>query len=662
MCFRIYFVMSLRYRLAAFICCCLPLFSVAQSQNVAKTPRVLFLLDGSSSMAESWATDRSRFKQAGHFILALMDSMQQANESVEFGLRVFGHQYPSQEKNCYDTKREVAFFKGNRGQMQLRLESLHGYGVSPIAFSLSEAAAEDFVDERNYAYSIVLVTDGGESCGGDICKVVDNLLQRKIFFRPYIVSLVDYAPLRDLYACLGTFLTLSKEAEMPKTIHTIVDAHREGFERAKTGTVIPVLSTGNAIKKEVTPAEKPVIQPVEVTAIPAPRDKTIVKRIRVPLILKKINIGSEELPTPQKVTVPPFVLSKMDAPEEIVPVKTSPVIVKEIIPERKKENVFARLPFARLNTRFPVNTLAPGPKKLVVPAFVLSKMDPPPPAVETTAVVPPPPVKKPEVPAHKPPVTDKSASPYRAEKTTAEETLLEVYFTDGQGKFYTTSPQVQLSDAVTGKPVHKFYRTVNPDGNPDPQRVPAGTYNLTVVGSDRTFIKSLVVLQQMKTKIVITVSSGSLQFAYQSSSSRKNLDKYYAIVKRNFEPLPVVKQRCDTILPYPPGNYHIEINTLPPSARSVDLSFGTLVVIGIDEPGILQFKNTTRLGKVVLFYQLGDKFLPFYTIDINGDVSQQGVELKPGIYEVHYFMGLGEPEKILVFHVYSNKLTAIELE
>jgi hypothetical protein len=46
----------------------------------------------------------------------------------------------------------------------------------------------------------------------------------------------------------------------------------------------------------------------------------------------------------------------------------------------------------------------------------------------------------------------------------------------------------------------------------------------------------------------------------------------------------MIEQRCDTILPYPPGNYHVEINTMPVSVRSLDLNFGEIKELGIDVP------------------------------------------------------------------------------
>lgn len=687
--------MRLFIRLFVFITFFLPFLGFAQQNDGSKIPRVLILLDGSSSMSEDWAPGKTRFQQAGKFILSLIDSLSQANSEVQFGLRVFGHQYPAQDKNCFDTKREIMFARDNTVQMEARLEALRGYGVSPIAYSLSEAAMEDFENEAKYAYSIILVTDGGESCGGDICKVVNDLLQRKIFFRPYIVSLVDYAPLKELYNCLGTFLTVSKEPEMPKTISVITNAHREGFDRAKTGKVIAVMPVQKkqdtilvpfTVKKEDPPKKieepkKPVVLPKKDTVavipekpkeVPKPalqvRDKRTIALLRLKTKLKVYKTIVIDPPNPRLMVVPPFQMSTIgDAPKvEIVTPPTPP-------PQpRKQEKVFKPLRFSKRKPLQSVLVVIPTPKKLVVPPFVLSKFEPIVAANSDTIVIPitirkevtkpvVKPVMKPVINTTAKPVVKKEETPFVVEKTPSAETEVEVFFTDGNGKFYSTTPQILLSDPKTGKDVHTFYRTVNPDGNPDPIKVQSGSYNLSVVGSDRTFLKGVEIAPNMKNKIVITVGMGSLQFVWKTGDPKKPVDKYQAQVKRNFVPQPMVQQDCDTVLPYPPGNYHIEVNTLPVSVRSVDLAFGAVVIIPIDVPGTIQFTNTNPLGKVTLYYPLGDRYVQFYKMEINGNPALQSVEVKPGPYEVHYSLGPGLPEKVFKFQIKSNETVVAEL-
>lgn len=693
------------FRCLFLLFCVLSLQVAAQPSDKSKTPRVLILLDGSSSMSEDWLPGKTRFQQAGKFILQLIDSLSQANEQVQFGLRVFGHQYPAQDKNCYDTKREIMFARDNTVQMQARLEALRGYGVSPIAYSLSEAAMEDFENETKYAYSIILVTDGGESCGGDICKVVNDLLQRKIFFRPYIVSLLDYAPLKDLYNCLGTFLTVSKESEAPPVIAKITEAHREGFDRAKTGKIISVMpdykkpdtitipitikkeelpkkpiEPAPPVKKETVVAIKPKEEPKKpevLIAKPAEpplqvRDRRVLETLKLKTKLKVYKTIVVDPPSPQYMAVAPFLLSSIgDAPKiDIVP---PPITPKLVVPERKPEKELTPLKFSKRKSAQSVLVVMPTPKKLQVPPMELSPFEPIALVIPDTIVIPitikkeePRPVVKPMV---KPsittavkPILKKEETPYVVEKTPAAETQVEIFFTDGNGKFYATTPQILLSDPQTGKDVHTFYRTVNAEGNPDAVKAPTGSFNLSVVGSDRTFLKGVEIAPNMKNKIVITVGMGSLQFVWKTGNKKRPVSKYFAQVKRNFVPQPMIEQRCDTILPYPPGNYHVEINTMPVSVRSLDLNFGEIKELGIDVPGTVRFTNTNSLGKASLYYPLGDRYVQFWQMNITGNPSSQVLELKPGPYEAHYSPAPGLPEKVFKFQIKSDETVLVELQ
>ena len=221
-------------------------------------PRILFLVDGSSSMLETWQTNQIRFKAAGKIIDQIVDSIYKVNPNVEFGLRVYGHQHTAQENNCFDTKLEVPFGKSNATQLYLRMASLKPLGVSPIAYSLKEAAENDLINTSNYNYSLILITDGGESCNGNICEVVKLLIEKKIKFQPYIIGLINYQPLELQYACLGTYLKVTTDAEATQATNTILDAYKPKFlvPELKTTTAEDYLSDLKANMNEIKPINR----------------------------------------------------------------------------------------------------------------------------------------------------------------------------------------------------------------------------------------------------------------------------------------------------------------------------------------------------------------------------------------------------------------------
>jgi|GEM_PF-2645792 len=158
------------------LCLSLLFSTVLTFADSLKGRRVLFLLDGSSSMSVPYANGQTRFQKAAATILSIMDSISAKEKNVEFALRVYGHQHPAQEKNCFDSKMEVPFSKDNRAQMELRLESLKPIGISPLTFSLRQISENDLAGE--FQYSIIIIADGGESCGGNICVAAEGLKQK----------------------------------------------------------------------------------------------------------------------------------------------------------------------------------------------------------------------------------------------------------------------------------------------------------------------------------------------------------------------------------------------------------------------------------------------------------------------------------------------------
>lgn len=588
-----------------------------------KQPRILILMDGSSSMLQPWNGKVQRFEAAAQVVSTLMDSIYKVNNQVEFALRVYGHQYPAQENNCTDTRREVMFSKDNYAQMSLRMASIHPRGVSPIAYALKEAATNDLENELYNAYSIILVTDGGESCNGDICSVVQTLIARKIFFKPYIISMVDYAPLKNQYTCLGNFLTVAKQQDIAPTVTTIVDDYRPLLK-------LPIIKPTAIIPKE----NKPDIRSVDIPKwIP---DRTPVNTLKV-VVKDNMPEMYHYNPVLQPTQQPDLPMAKIEK-EKVVP----PPVVATIVPKK--------------------DTARPAPPTPQPPTPKPST----PPATVTTAVIK-------ELPAVKPtgatikPVKPKDNKPnelsYTASSDNSSEPGTMIFFTDGHGKFYKTTPKLQLRDTKTGAIVKQFYRTVDATGNPDLQQLPGGTYSLMVPGRRNSFMRNVVIYPDKVNKIIALVDNGSLVFQYDGAPERP-VDEFQAIVNILFEPGPTIQQKCTQELEYTPGNYHIEINTLPVTKANTDIDFGNTTIIGIKQPGFVQFTNTNAVGKVALYYELGNQFVRFYFMDLNGDPKTQKLRLQPGRYEVHWKKNPSMPyaeETVYSFQVKANAVTELEL-
>jgi hypothetical protein len=243
------------------------------------------------------------------------------------------------------------------------------------------------------------------------------------------------------------------------------------------------------------------------------------------------------------------------------------------------------------------------------------------------------------------------------------ESGLEIYFTDGKGTFYKSTPQMLLLDAKSGATTQKFYRTLEPDGKPTLQRTVPGRYDLLVAGRANLIVRGVAVEAGKRTRVDVKVSNGSLKFGYANDRKRPMVE-FEALVNRRFAPGPVIRQRCTAELEYEPGNYYIEVNTTPISRHNIDLEFGVQMEILIPEPGFVQFTNTSPVGSVALYHQLGDRYVRFAGMTLDGRLEMQKMRLQPGAYEAHWFENPNVPyakETVQSFFIKADKTTEVEL-
>ena len=183
----------------------LPFCGSSQEVNQQALPektRILFVLDGSGSMNAEWGPNKSRMDVAKEILSRLVDSLR-ANPTLELGLRVYGHRYVRQSNNCNDSQLEVPFTARNHDAIINKIKDLTPRGVTPITYSLLQAA-NDFPSGPGYRNIVILITDGIESCGGDPCEASVMLQKKGVFLRPFIIGLG--VPGGKALDCVGKFV------------------------------------------------------------------------------------------------------------------------------------------------------------------------------------------------------------------------------------------------------------------------------------------------------------------------------------------------------------------------------------------------------------------------------------------------------------------------
>ena len=199
---------------------CSILFSQQTQVYKPTVSRILFVLDGSGSMKQNY-DKTSKFETAKQLLFKLIDSVEHKNPNVEFAVRVFGFQSPNTQHNCKDSKLVIPFAKNNASKIYSELGHITPQGMSPIAYSI-QAGAGDFPDDVHSLNSIVLITDGEETCGGDPCKISKELLAKRVTLKPFIVGLNVDSIAYEKYKCMGNFYDTKDEASFYHAIGVII--------------------------------------------------------------------------------------------------------------------------------------------------------------------------------------------------------------------------------------------------------------------------------------------------------------------------------------------------------------------------------------------------------------------------------------------------------
>ena len=99
-------------------------------------------------------------------------------DDLDLALRTYGSTTASEQKNCADSTLLVPFGESNREYVRQAIAGLRPTGQTPIAYALQQAA-RDF-DAMKTDRTLVLVSDGIESCGGDPVQAAYELRQQGI--------------------------------------------------------------------------------------------------------------------------------------------------------------------------------------------------------------------------------------------------------------------------------------------------------------------------------------------------------------------------------------------------------------------------------------------------------------------------------------------------
>ena len=138
-----------------------------------QSDNILLVLDASGSMYLQLEDGRYRITAAKEALTEFVTRLPAA-PGLNVGLRVYGSRIGALDEGaCEDSLLTVPVAGFDRELLLGEIRETQAKGATPIAYSL-ELAAEDLRHEPGRRL-IVLVTDGAESCGGDVRAVAERL-------------------------------------------------------------------------------------------------------------------------------------------------------------------------------------------------------------------------------------------------------------------------------------------------------------------------------------------------------------------------------------------------------------------------------------------------------------------------------------------------------
>jgi len=148
---------------------------------------VEYIIDASGSMTETLPDGSVKITAARQL---LKEHIAAFRPETNIGLRAYGHRLPFQDeaKSCQDIELIAPPRPGQMEKIAAWLGGFQPQGMTPLAESLRQAL-NDFTFEPARINSVVMLSDGIETCGGDPCKLVETLKAKGINFTIHVIGL-----------------------------------------------------------------------------------------------------------------------------------------------------------------------------------------------------------------------------------------------------------------------------------------------------------------------------------------------------------------------------------------------------------------------------------------------------------------------------------------
>lgn len=146
---------------------------------------ILFLVDASLSMKENLEKGVQKMDAAK---LVLQKAISKIPNDVNLALRVFGHFNSPMVNPCESSALLVPPGTRNRRAIVEKMREVRPTGMTPLTFAIAQAAERDLARVQGKK-TIILISDGEDTCGFDPCAYIQTLPARGVSLKVDILGL-----------------------------------------------------------------------------------------------------------------------------------------------------------------------------------------------------------------------------------------------------------------------------------------------------------------------------------------------------------------------------------------------------------------------------------------------------------------------------------------
>ena len=214
----------------------LVLLSLSTNAMAGDSSKAVIVFDASGSM---WGqiNGKAKIEIAKE---ALKNMLKEWNPNVELGLTVYGHR---KKGDCNDIESLIPAGKVDKNKVVSTVMSIQPKGKTPISRSLRKVAKElRFTEEKA---TIILISDGKETCDPDPCGAAKELEKEGIDFITHVIGFNVDKNTDEQLACIahatgGEYFSAKNANALNKAMKTIVKKV-EKKPVVKTATLVPVV-------------------------------------------------------------------------------------------------------------------------------------------------------------------------------------------------------------------------------------------------------------------------------------------------------------------------------------------------------------------------------------------------------------------------------------